>query len=118
MLLGTRCLALLTLFSNTLLNRSAAVLKCAGVVAQTMVMCMSLGYIGFVALLHIIGKVRLPVSLCSASHLAVHCALKAKGVVLADPRGVSTAKPDDRRLAARARWREHLMECADKGAVC
>ena len=31
-----------------------------------MVMCMSLGYIGFVALLHIIGKVRLPVPLRSA----------------------------------------------------
>lgn len=53
-------------------------LKCAGMLLQTMVMCMSLGYIGFVALLHIIGKVRLPVPLCSAAPDRAQCAKDKK----------------------------------------
>lgn len=47
--------------ADALLLKRCSVLKCAGMLLQTMVMCMSLGYIGFVALLHIIGKVRLRV---------------------------------------------------------
>ena len=82
-------------------------LKCAGALLQTMVMCMSLGYIGFVALLHIIGKVRLPLPLCSASHMAP--ALSADGALSADPRGVSTAKGVDGELAASAAWGRDWM---------
>ena len=95
-----------------------SVLKWSGALLQTMVMCMSLGYIGFVALLHIIGKVRLPLPLCSASHLDP--AVCADGVLSADPRGVSTAKAVDGELAAGAGWcrdwmgrqtREQHAEC-------
>ena len=53
-------------FAPPLPPTSYSVLRSVGTLLQTMVMCMSLGYIGFVALLHIIGKVRLPVPLCSA----------------------------------------------------
>ena len=87
-------------------------LNCVGVLLQTMVMCMSLGYIGFVALLHIIGKVRLFVPFCTA--LLLDPALCTEGALLADPRGVSPAGADDGELAASAGWCR-LDECAKRG---